>query len=79
MEIKTSEEIYLESDNCPNDGKDGKYYCDKKWVAVDDLISDLENTKTNVELAMGNQQDTGYLKAIEALLNYIKELNRTRE
>ena len=88
MEIKTTEEIELEeyelaecngTDGLNWDLKKRKDYKNKKWVAVDEIIADLKERKISVENAMGNEEDKGYLKAIECLLDYYEDKNGNRK
>jgi len=67
MEIRTTKEIQewtqqpVESDNV-------------KWVKLDDVICDIDERISAVNNALGNQEDVGYLKALECLLEYYLEL-----
>ena len=69
MEIRTTKEIQewvqqpVESDE------------KMQWVAFDNIICDLDDRISAVSSALGNQEDIGYLKALECLLDYYLESN----
>lgn len=69
MEIRTTEEIQEWTQQPVESDKK------KQWVAFDDIISDIEDRINGVNSALGNQEDVGYLKALECILDYYLESN----
>ena len=51
----------------------------EKWVQLDLIISDLDDRISGINSALGNQEDIGYLKALETLLDYYIELSKKQK
>lgn len=66
MEIKTTEDLMRDGDELT-----------KEWVGVDEVLCDIDERISSVSIAIGNQEDIGYLNALECLLDYYLELSKS--
>ena len=66
MEIKTTEDLMRDGDELT-----------KEWVGVDEVLCDIDERISGVSIAIGNQEDVGYLNALECLLDYYLELSKS--